>query len=226
MTNVVRMGIVDNDRFALSALATVLNRELNADKITLLWTACSGTEALQLCSQSKTRPDILLVDISMEDVSGVRVCRTLRYDNPSIKLLAMTSFTLETYVRQVAAAGAQGIVAKNNPQEIAQAIRTVSSGKCWIPKIENTAGNSDMYQFTTAGEAYQQAHKNPTHELSARETQIVDRCAKGQTYAEIATALEISEATVRTYIERARTKLGASNRLELVAMWLDERRWE
>lgn len=212
-----QLGVVDNDKFALMALCSILKRELKPYNIHIAWAAKSGLEALALCTKSISTPDIMLIDISMEDISGIRVCRSIRHDNHEIQLLAMTSFTLESYARQAAEAGAQGIVAKNEPKEICNAIQSILSGNCWNPL-------SDTIPFETAKQSYNRIRNQANTELSVRETQIVDLCARGYTYKEIATQLNISEATIRTYLERAREKLHASNRVELIAMWLDERR--
>ena len=212
-----QLGVVDNDRFTLIALCTILKRTLEPQNIKIMWTASSGLEALSLCAKDVSTPDIMLVDISMEDISGIRVCRSIRHDNPEIKLLTMTSFTLESYARQAAFAGTQGIVAKNDPKEVCNAIQSVLSGNCWNPLLDSTP-------FETAKQSYDRLHNQSNTDLSVRETQIVDLCARGYTYKEIARQLNISEATIRTYIERAREKFHASNRVELIAMWLDERR--
>lgn len=212
-----QLGVVDNDKFALIALCSILKRELKPHNIRIAWAANSGLEALALCTKSISTPNIMLIDISMEDISGIRACRSIRHDNPEIQLLAMTSFTLESYARQAAEAGAQGIVAKNEPKEICNAIQSILSGNCWNPL-------SDTIPFQTAKQSYNRIRNQANTELSVRETQIVDLCARGYTYKEIATQLNISEATIRTYLERAREKLHASIRVELIAMWLDERR--
>lgn len=216
-----RLGIVDNDRLVLQALAGGLTRALGGG-FAVLWAVSEGLEALDRCSREGSAPDLLLVDVSMEDISGIRVCRAIRHDDPRMPLLAMTSFTLESYAPQVAAAGAQGIVAKDDVRGIARAVRAVADGGLWNAEL---ACGADV-PFASPGEAYLRLRAERNHELSVRETQIVDRCARGWPYARTASALGIGEATVRTYVERACRKLGAANRQQLIALWLDERRRE
>ena len=105
------LGVVDNDRFALCALKAYLDQTL--DGITLAWMTEHANTAIARCVTGE-RPDVLLVDMSMGDIDGVSVIRTIRERDRHTSLVAMTSFPLDEYAADAATAGAQAIVSKND----------------------------------------------------------------------------------------------------------------
>ena len=115
------IGMVDDDRRSLDSLERLV---LENDT----WTAHSlvGHRRAARREPDAGRPDetdLVLVDLSMESMSGVMVCRRIRRRDSMVKLLAMTSFAKETFGFDVAQAGAQGLVSKNDEQEILEAWR-------------------------------------------------------------------------------------------------------
>ena len=205
---------MDNDRLVLETLSRAF--AINAPDWTVFWLCDSGYDVIDKCSHAGSTPSLLLADLSMGDISGLRVCRTLRREDPTMVMVAMTSFDLESYARQAAESGMQGIVAKSGISVIIKAVNDAFEGML----LDSGTGVT----FDTPHTSYLRLRNSSVKELPARETQIVDQCARGKSYIQIAASLGIGETSVRTYIERTRLKLGAVNRQELIARWLGERR--
>ena len=98
--NEIRLAIVDNDDFVLMGLAAFLSRHL--PNVRLAWKANTGTDALEYATDPANEADILLVDMSLEDMPGDMVCREIRSRNRMLPLLAVTSFSLTRYARRAA----------------------------------------------------------------------------------------------------------------------------
>ena len=156
-------------------------------------------------------PDLVLVDLSMESMSGVMVCRRIRRRDSMVKLLAMTSFAKETFGFDVAQAGAQGLVSKNDEQEILEGLATVLGG-----------GVYGDFGFVDARASFDQlAHETPKRAdlVSNREVQVLDLMSRGLTDLSIAKRLGIKAATVRKHAQSSMQKLNAENRVQAVLKW-------
>ena len=201
------LGVVDNDRFALCALKAYLDQTL--DGITLAWMTEHANTAIARCMTGE-RPDVLLVDMSMGDIDGVSVIRTIRES-----LVAMTSFPLDEYAADAATAGAQAIVSKNDLQGLQDTIRLAATGG---------TGSFEGLRFPTATQAFARILREPKTgiaRLSGREIEIIELCRQGNTSTLIAERTGLTVASVNTYLQRACEKLGARNRVQLVSMWLE-----
>ena len=99
------IGMVDDDRRSLDSLERLVLEMTPGLRIA--WSVIDGPRAVSLTLDARTRPDLVLVDLSMESMSGVMVCRRIRRRDSMVKLLAMTSFAKETFGFDVAQAGAQ-----------------------------------------------------------------------------------------------------------------------
>ena len=119
----LRVAIVDNDAFAVRGLEVGVMRMLPLTKV--LWIARRGSEALEHVRFDEVQPDIILVDMSLEDTTGPEVCSEIRKRTAHIALLAITSFSLRRYADRVLEAGAQGIVAKDNIVNICRALQNI-----------------------------------------------------------------------------------------------------
>ncbi|NMM94228.1 response regulator transcription factor [Bifidobacterium oedipodis] len=215
-----KIGLVDNDPFTLAALRSVL---ADMSSCTVAWAVRSALEALELCAGEATRPDVLVTDVSMPDMNGITLCRLIRSATPQVPILAITSYNLDVYAMQVAAAGAQGIVNKDDPMTITAAVAAVGSGAVW-PYKSNGNGRSMAVRFRTAEQAYGSVEASPAAQaiatLSAKELAVVRlTCETLGTFAELASQLGCSESTVKTLAQRAYRKLGVSNKRELMALW-------
>ncbi|WP_206538632.1 response regulator transcription factor [Bifidobacterium biavatii] len=225
------MGVVDNDALTLGALRSLLAR---MDGIDVTWTSTDGAHAIDLCRNPHTRPDVLLVDMSMEPLPGTEVCQRIHTAGLNVGLVCITSFTLRTYAAQAARAGAQAIVSKTDLPGIRNAILHAAHGKSNLSPVAgvvfhdvDTTDSKSVSDETNNGAVTGQAGApspvvtvaDPATAMpSARELQISRMLADGMETDAISQALSLSRYTIATYLKRACSKLGARNRANLIAI--------
>lgn len=218
----MRIGIVDNDELTLAALSAYLEHRFGVGSV--VWRCVLGGKAVRLCRDEKTRPDVLLLDMSLSDMDGAAVCRAIRGEDNSMPVLAVTSFPLHRFAAQVADAGGQGIVAKRNLRNIGMAVEQVAAGLTYMPP-ELSESMSGL-RFETADKAYARlfraAGRKPV-DLSEREESIMRGYADGLTTQQVGERLGLSENTVKTHTRRAMAKLDAGTRSHAIAMWLTKK---
>lgn len=176
----------------LGALATLL--EIEGD-ISVMARARNGTEALNAVLASK--PDVLLTDIEMPEMSGLEIAAELKRRRCPTRVMILTTFARAGYLRRALDAGVAGYLLKDMAAEkLADAVRRVHSGLRVIdPEL--------------AAEAW--VEPDP---LTDRERQVLRLAGDGMASFDIAGKLSLSEGTVRNYLSEAISKLGAANRVE------------
>ena len=205
------MLIMDNDRMALMALQSILAKAL--PDFELLPPVSEGSKAIQLCTATKRPPAVLLADIAMNDINGPDVVRAIRRENATTAILAITASIVGRHAKEMARAGEQGIMSKNDDVRLqAVAIRQVQAGKTW--------GDGGDVRFETATVASARIKAEKDNRLSAREMEVAELWSRGRTMPQIAAELSITETTVRTHLMRAADKLGAGNLMELIGAWI------
>ena len=108
---VEHIGIVDNDMLTLGALSSYLTQRFGDEKI--LWRCTLGKKAAELCSNSQTRPQILLMDMSLSDADGVQICQEIRRTVDDMPILAITSFPLRRYTLSAASSLTKNVPTPN-----------------------------------------------------------------------------------------------------------------
>lgn len=211
------MALVDNDAFTLDMLKTFIphrNPQLN-----VCWSAQKGMDAIDWALDTVTMPDILLADMSLEDISGISVCREIRRRTERVPLLAITSFSIGRYANRAAEAGAQGIIPKVSLNALVDSIDVIlkqgTLGKC---------GEIDFVDAKTAHQRLAESDICPIQHLSPTEQQILMLLAQGMDSRDIADMLSIGIGTVKTHIIRLRKKLNARSTREAMAMWWNNER--
>jgi two-component system response regulator DesR len=155
-----------------------------------------------------TRPDVALLDIEMPGLDGLAAARALHERLPSCRVLILTTFGRPGYLRRAMEGGVVGFLVKDAPAtELATAIRRAMAGERVIDPALATAALSEG--------------PNP---LTEREQGVLAASGHGDTIAEIAESLFLSEGTVRNYLHTAIGKLGARNRVEAVRA-AEEKGW-
>jgi two-component system response regulator DesR len=155
-----------------------------------------------------TRPDVALLDIEMPGLDGIGAARALREQLPSCRSVILTTFGRPGFLRRAMDSGAVGFLLKDAPaRELAAAIRRCASGERVIDPALAVAALTD----------------GPSP-LSPRERDVLAACAGGATVAAVATALFLSEGTVRNYLSAVIQKLGAQNHAE-AARIAQEKGW-
>ena len=188
----IRVVIAEDQAMVLGALAALLEIEGDID---VVGRAHDGDAALALCNEKK--PDVLLTDIEMPKMTGLELAAAVRRAQLPTRVIILTTFARGGYLRRALEAGASGYLLKDSPAEqLANAVRRVKQGGRVIdPEL--------------AAEAW--SEPDP---LTDRERQVLRMAGEGQTSADIAGTLNLSEGTVRNYLSEAINKLGAANRVE------------
>jgi len=189
---VIRVVIAEDQAMVLGALAALLEIE---EDIEVIGRAADGETALALCMEKK--PDVLLTDIEMPKMSGLELAVAIRRNGLASRIIILTTFARAGYLRRALEAGASGYLLKDSPAEqLSNAVRRVhQGGRAIDPQL--------------AADAW--SEPDP---LTDRERQVLRMAGDGQTSADIAGTLRLSEGTVRNYLSEAINKLGAANRVE------------
>lgn len=205
--------LVDDDKIVIEALSGLFKRILPA--VSIADSATGGVEALQLFALNAGQYALILLDMSLEGMQGPEVCRRMRLMDWSTPILGMTSFSLNRYRVPLAAAGAQGLVEKDETQ-FEQVVSRVLSG-------------CSLTGFETPMAAYAKlkcdVEMKPT--LTNMQETIMDLCANEYlTDGEIAGRLGISIATVRKHMQNIVKRLNCRTQRQAIITWLkrgDER---
>jgi two-component system response regulator DesR len=191
----IRLLIPDDQDLIRSAFAALLGLEPDFDVVA---TVARGDEVID--AARKHRPDVALLDIEMDGIDGLTAAGVLAEQVPGCRALILTTFGRPGYLKRAMEAGARGFVVKDAPPEqLAEAIRRVAAGELVVDPA-------------LAAETL--AHGDSP--LTARERDVLTTARTGQTVAEIASILFLSEGTVRNYLSSAIGKLGARNRTEAI----------
>lgn len=206
----IRVAIADDQELVRKGFRLILS---SFPGIQVVGEAVDGADAVALAR--RMRPDVLLMDIRMPRKDGIQATRELAADpdTADVSVLILTTFDLDEYVYDALAAGASGFLLKDvEPDELARAVRVVHEGDALIDPsitrrlVEAYAESRRRKRFDgTAVEA-----------LTDREREILTLVGRGLNNEEIADALVISPATVRTHTGRIMTKLDAHDRAQLV----------
>jgi RNA polymerase sigma factor (sigma-70 family) len=163
-----------------------------------------GEEALALAR--RLRPDVALLDIRLlPGLNGIDVARALRQDLPAIKVLILSAYPHETYVRTLFAIGVHGYLLKSaSDAELAAAVRAVHRGEQWLsPEIAAQLANRTRRAVVRA-----------TETLTEREREVLELIGHGKSNRDIARTLQIETSTVESHVHNALAKLGTHSRTE------------
>ena len=162
------------------------------DRIGVVGEGRTGLEAVELAR--KHHPDVMLLDMAMPELNGIEAAEQIRRVDPHIKLLIVSMYSDESYVRQAVRAGVKGYVLKDAMEiDLAQAVLTVADGGTYLsPGV--SAVLMDVVQNRN-----EPAPNDPYQRLTQRERQILQMVAEGRSNKEIAQLLNISPKTVATH---------------------------
>jgi two-component system, NarL family, response regulator DesR len=196
---VIRVLIAEDQSLVLGAIAALL--DIEAD-IEVVGQAGDGRQALELAMT--LRPDVLVTDIEMPELTGLEVAGEIARQRLPIRVIIVTTFGRAGYLRRALDAGAAGYLLKDTPAEnLANAVRNVHAGGRSIdPELARDAWGE----------------RDP---LSDRERQVLRLAGEGLSGAAIASKLFLSEGTVRNYLSSAISKLSAANRVEAARLARD-----
>ena len=203
----IRLLLVDDHAVVRSGLKMLLETQ---DDVTVAGEAESGAEAIALARQLK--PDVIVMDITLPDVSGIEVTRQIHADLPEIAIVALTIHEDEQYFFEMMAAGASGYVPKRAaPEDLLTAIRTAYRGEVFLYPSLAKALVKDFVARSENGKTSSAADG-----LTDREQEVLLHLAEGASNQEIADVLNISANTVARHRENIMRKLNLHSRTELV----------
>ncbi len=206
MTDSLRILIADDHPLVRTGLSTILSGVPGFEVVGL---ATTGQEAID--QASSLRPDVVVMDLQMPDVSGVTATREILAANPEIRILVVTLFADEDSVLLALRAGARGYVLKDADEtELIDAVRAVSRGTgIFSPAITNQLLNSVGGERASKEDAL-------FPNLTEREREILDLLASGRSNGHIARQLDLSPKTVANYTSTIFAKLQVSDRAEAI----------
>ena len=194
MNQTVRLMIVDDHHIVRQGLAALLG---TMPGLQVIAEASSGEQAIEL--YRKHQPDVTLMDLRMQHGNGVDAIKSIRGEFPLARIIVLTTFDGDEDIFRALQAGARGYLLKGSDiDELVSAITAVHNGKSRIP--------------APVAERLAERMSNPA--LTERETDVLKLIVGGNSNKEIASALFISEATVKTHINNLLGKLGVSDRTQ------------
>jgi two-component system response regulator NreC len=198
--------LADDHALVRQGLRALLGEE---PEFNVIGEAGSGLEAIRLCG--KLKPDVLVLDIMLEDVSGIEVARQVRENCPHTAVVVLSMYGDKKHVLEALQAGAKAYVVKKSvSSELVQAVREALVGRRYLgPSLADVVVDAYLEKAET-GPA------DPYDSLSNREREVVHLAAHGYTNAEIAERLCISRRTVETHRANAMRKLDLDNHTELL----------
>jgi two-component system, NarL family, invasion response regulator UvrY len=198
----IRIAIVDDHAMVRAGL-----RQFFADQpdFAVVAEAANGRQALDIVRKAEV--DVIVLDISMPDQSGVDALAAIRARAPELPVLILSGFPEAHYATTLLRQGASGYLNKDcDPEEIVKAIRTVHRGRKYI-----TAGVAEQLADGLGGATGQALHE----QLSERELQVFLRLARGETVGHIAEGMSLSVKTVSTYRTRVMEKMNLASNSDL-----------
>lgn len=208
-----RILVVDDHAVLRQGMKHLIDAEPDME---VVGEAEDGAEAIRIAAT--LRPDIIVMDLSMPNLSGAGATRRLKAAHPSCKVLVLTVHEDRGYLKELLEAGATGYMLKRAAaDELIHALRAIAAGNVYVD-----ARLADKLVSTLVGRRV--GTPDNTTELTRREQDVLRRIADGYSNKEIAAMLEISVKTVETYKARSMEKLGLRGRVDIVRV-ARERGW-
>jgi two-component system NarL family response regulator len=190
----IRLLIVDDHPVIRTGLSTMLQQH---QRIVVVASVDSGEAAIELLRHSAI--DVVLLDLRMPGMSGISTLRNMLQISVGIKVIILSAFEFDEEIHQTVMAGARGYIVKDMPgNDISDAIYRVYNGSTYFPK--------------RVADRLSERRSRP--DLSKREVEILEFVCKGFTNKEIASALQLSEFTVRNHLNHVTSKLEVTDRTE------------
>jgi DNA-binding NarL/FixJ family response regulator len=200
---VISVFIVDDHPIVIEGLRSVIER-LEGHRIA--GTASNAIDAVNCLKNLQV--DVLLLDINLPDINGIDLCKKVRSEFPSIKVLGISTFSDRSYISRMIHNGAHGYLIKSaSREEIAEAIASVMAGKLYM--------SLDMEHFLRPATV---VGTDRLPKLTKREKEILQHIAEGLTNGQIAAKLFISPSTVDTHRKNMLTKLEVNNTAALIRL--------
>ena len=202
----MKIIIVDDDKLVALSLKTILEA---SKEVEVLAMGQNGVEAIELFDVYM--PEILLMDIRMDTMTGIDAANHILTKHPTAKILFLTTFSDNDYIIQALNIGAKGYILKQDFDSILPALKAVFSGQNVfgneiVSKIPDLMNNTKAKDYSSLG-------------ITDKEYEIIENVAKGLSNKEIAEELFLSEGTVRNYLSIILEKLNLRDRTQLAIFY-------
>jgi DNA-binding NarL/FixJ family response regulator len=203
-----RVLLADDQALVRQGFRLILELEQDID---VVGEAADGAEALRLIRELE--PDVAVIDIRMPELDGIETTRRLRQSGSPTRALILTTFDLNEYVYEAMRAGASGFLLKDAPSDqLIAGIRTVAAGDALLdPTL--TRRLIEHFVLRPPPDA---ATPRGLEELTEREVEVLTLLARGRSNSEIAAALFLGEATIKTHVGHILRKLSLRDRVQAV----------
>lgn len=204
----IRVLVADDQAVVRGGLRMILEAQPDLE---VVGEAADGAEALTMVAS--LQPNVVLMDIRMPTLDGIEATRRLAAGGAQTRVLVLTTYALDEYVYEALTAGAAGFFVKTeSPDRLVDAVRLIAAGEALLaPEI--TRRLIDRFLTAAPPNAPPPA---ALAELTARELEVLRHIARGLSNAEIASALYITEGTVKTHVARILLKLDLRDRVQAV----------
>ena len=207
--------IIDDDQLVALSLQTILEA---CDNIHVAATGGSGADAVRLYEEY--HPDVLLMDIRMENINGLEASEIIIRSHPDARILLLTTFSDDEYIIKALSLGAKGYILKQNFESIAPAVNAVFNGQTVFgDEIVDKLPDLLVHTNTTPSDVQTSPFAGIEFELSSKEMDIIRLVADGLNNREISARLYLSEGTVRNYISSILDKLQLRDRTQLACFY-------
>ena len=207
----LRVLVVDDQALVRAGFSSILQRE---EDLEVVGEAADGVEALE--AVGRMRPDVVLMDVRMPRMDGIAATRQLRARHPAVHVVVLTTYDLDEYLLEALRAGACGFLLKDvRPEHLPGAVRAAASGDVLISGAPTRRLAETFIRSTREPSAR-------VGDLPARELEVLRLVAGGLSNPEIAAALYLGEATVKTYVSRLLARFGVRDRVGLVIVAYEE----
>lgn len=215
MATTIKVVIADDQKLFLESLATFLHNY--ADDIEVVGKAKDGSEAVALAAE--LRPDIVLMDVHMPVMDGVEATARILADHADIKILILSTYDEDEYVKRALGHGAAGYLLKDiSPTELIASIRALKGGAMQIsPHVVGALVRSILDEGPER-EPRGEEGISGFDSLTRREREVFSLIATGCDNAQIADTLHLAEHTVRNHVSMIYSKLGVEDRFQIIQM--------
>jgi DNA-binding NarL/FixJ family response regulator len=199
----MKVLLIDDDKLVCSSLKIILSAD---PEITIVGTGNNGKEGLEL--YHRLRPDVLLMDIRMEVMSGLEAGEQILSHYPDARILYLTTFLDDDYIIKALHIGAKGYMLKQNYESILPALKAVYAG-------QNVYGNEIINKLPHLITKATEQKSLSGYGITEKELEIITKIADGLSNKEIAELLYLSEGTVRNNISAILEKLDLRDRTQI-----------